>query len=318
LKRGSILIIVLWSLFILSALALAISGYVRAEMSVAGKLSLDARTYYLARAGAERGIAEVRNAPAKEYDAPGDGWGNNDASFKDVQLGGGAYSVTGLSAAVKDAAAVKYGLSDEERKINVNTAPINILQNFFEIAGGLGAEEAKSVAASIVNWRGPADKALKEGAGAFYYQTLDRPYKCKNAALEVPEELLLIKGITTNLFDKIRDRVTIFGNGAVNINTADETVLRSIGMSEELAGKIARFREENVFDDASKIAALLKEKESISDAETGKINSLIAASLLSVKSDNFGGVADGKIGAASSKIAFIFDRKDNVIRYWRE
>ena len=180
--------------------------------------------------------------------------------------------------------------------------------------------EADKIAASIINWRSPADHADKDGAGTFHYQTLDRPYKCKNAPIEVLEELLLVKGITPEIFNKIKPSLTIYGAGAVNINTADEVVLRSIGMSQELAGKIAHFRapvtadSANIFDDTSKITALLAKKESLSDEESGKISNLIGAGLLSVSSDNFGGISV----CNSIKIAFIFDRKNNAIRYWRE
>ena len=55
---------------------------------------------------------------------------------------------------------------------------------------------------------------------------------------EVLDELLLVKGVTRDIFDKVKDRVTVYGTGQVNINTAGMRVLQSLGMSEELAEKI--------------------------------------------------------------------------------
>ncbi len=329
--KGSVLIIVLWSLFILSALAIAISGYVRSQISVAGKLSQNTRNYYLARAGVEMAVKEVKSAPVKGYETLGDGWSANIVAFKEAAFGDGHYSVLGSPAAI-GAGGAKYGMEDEERKININSAPVGVLKNLFEIAGGVDAEDAPAIAASVVNWREPEDRAIKEGAGAFHYSTLDRPYKCKNALFEAPEELLLVKGVTRNVFDKIKDHVTLYGGGAVNINTAGPVALRSLGMSEELAEKIAHFRSSttekdgkvtaNVFDDTAKVAALLKENESISAEEGGIISDLIAKNLLSVNSDNFGATVYGGIGMASgpgaAKITFVFDRKNNALRYWRE
>jgi len=52
----------------------------------------------------------------------------------------------------------------------------------------------------------------------------------------------LIKGVTRKLFDKIKDKLTIYGSGAVNINTADSTILQYLGLSPQLVDKINRFR----------------------------------------------------------------------------
>lgn len=331
-NRGSILIIVLWALFILGALAVAISGYVGARINVSAKLSERARNYCLARGGVERAILEIKNDSTEKYDAAGDSWDNNDAVFKEVKLGDGTYSVTPFSWTESGEEAVKYGLSDEESKINVNKVSKDVLKNFLRIACGMGPEDAGDIAASIVNWRSPADRAEKDGAGAFYYRTLDRPYNCRNAPIEVPEELLLIRGVTPDIFNKVRSRLTIYGSGAVNINTADAVVLQAVGMDEALALKVIDFRkrksvgsgdtDNTVFDDLSQVTALLAKKESISAEESGKINNLIGSRLLSITSDNFGGVAAGSLGgrttAGSGSITFVFDRVNNVVRYWRE
>jgi len=304
------------------------SGYVTAQINLSKKLSERSRDYYLAKAGVERAIFEIKNDATEEYDAFTDSWGANTAAFKAVRLGDGTYSVYPFTGA-GGAKVVRCGLSDEEGKINVNKAPKEVLKNIFQIQGGLPADEAKEIAASIINWRSPADHADKEGADAFHYDTLERPYKAKNAPIESLEELVLIKGITAGVFAKVRDCLTLYGAGAVNVNTAGIPALRAIGMSEELAAKIVHFRgdnarqtAENVFDDPARIAALLMKKESISGEASGKISGLIAAGLLSVKSDNFSGVAAGNIGAAAkgggAKIAFVFDRKNKVIRYWKE
>lgn len=322
--KGSVLIITLWSLFILGALAVAISGYVRAQIGIAGRFSANSRSYYLAKAGAEMAVAIVKVLPKDGYETLGGKWSNNDESFKEAAFGDGAYSVTSFPEA-KDGADAKYGMSDEESKINVNSAPIDILKDLLEIAGGADVEDAYNIAASIVNWRSPEDQALKEGAGAFYYSTLSRPYKCKNAPMESLEELVLVKGVTRSMYYKLKSYITLYGGGAVNINTAGPVVLRSLGMSELLADKIMNFRKgetENIFDDISTVVGVLKEKQSISAEESGIISDLIAKNLLSVNSDNFSGTAVGFMGssraAGAARIEFVFDRKNNALRYWRE
>ncbi len=329
-RRGSILIIVLWALFILSALAIAISGYARAQISIAGRLSQSARDYYLARAGVERAIIEVSNCPAKEFDSPGDPWRSDEAVFKDVRFGDGVYSVFNLDEMVFDGSGGRYGMSDEESKININKAPVEVLKNIFKIACGIDDDEAVSIATSIVNWRSPADAELKEGAGEFYYEALERPYRPKNAPFDSLGELVLVKGVTGAIFDKVKSRLTVYGDGAVNINSADDIVLRALGISEESARAIISFRgggsdsgsPANVFEDNSKVVILLNEKGLLSGEDGGRITGLIAKKMLSVESDNFGGIAVGRVDGLAertgAKIAFIFDRKNNVIRYWKE
>ncbi len=337
-NKGSILIIVLWSLFILGALAVAISGYVSGRISVAAKLSQRARGYYLAKAGIARAILEVKNDTTEKYDSLNDNWSTNDAAFKEVKLGDGTYSVFPLlqTPLKKEAAqsevkpAVRYGLSDEESKLNINKASKDVLKKLLLITCEIDPDKAGAIAASIVNWRSPADRADKEGASAFYYQSLDRPYNCRNAPIEAPEELLLVRDMTPDIFGKIKSYITIYGSGAVNINTADAAVLSSIGMGDELARKVAGFRslkseggkdgaDVTAFDDLGQVTALLVKKESISAEESAKISALIGSGQLTVNSDNFGGIAVGNAGGqAGASIAFVFDRKNNAMRYWKE
>ncbi|MFA5096470.1 MAG: helix-hairpin-helix domain-containing protein, partial [Candidatus Omnitrophota bacterium] len=55
-------------------------------------------------------------------------------------------------------------------------------------------------------------------------------------------ELLLVEGMTAERFRKFKDVVTVYGQGKVNINTAGKAALVSIGLDEELADIIMRFR----------------------------------------------------------------------------
>jgi hypothetical protein len=67
-----------------------------------------------------------------------------------------------------------------------------------------------------------------------YYESLPSPYKAKHAKFAATEELLLVKGITGGVFDKIKNYVTVFGPNVfcININTAPKTVLSTIIMAD--------------------------------------------------------------------------------------
>ena len=93
------------------------------------------------------------------------------------------------------------------------------------------------------------------GAESDYYSDLDPPYRCKNAPLNTTEELLLIKGITPEVFDRIRDYVTVRGDGKININNASQLVIESLSenMDPALARMIVIRRREKPFSNLAEL-----------------------------------------------------------------
>ena len=324
--KGSVLIAVLWSLFFLAMLAVAINAYVRPQMELSGRLLGKAKMYYLARAGVERAILEIENDITGDYDSLYDLWSSNDAAFKKVPFGDGTFSA--VKSAPPGGSGQEYGLTDEESKININKAPQNVLKNLFEKGAGLEADEASAIADCILDWVDRDDSLHKDGKESDYYEFLADPYPCKNGYFESPEELMLVNGVTRGSFDKIKDIITIYGSGTVNINTAGARVLIALGLGEEAAAQIINFREsasskgagevpDNVFTDASAIATVLNK----AGASAGGAGELARASaMLGVKSDNFRGVIKGFWGreSRSQDITFVYDRVDKLIKYWRE
>ncbi len=69
------------------------------------------------------------------------------------------------------------------------------------------------------NEEGPAENP--------YYQSLPRPYRCKNARFDTVDELQMVREVTPEAFAKLRKFVTITG-GMVNINTAPREVLMAL------------------------------------------------------------------------------------------
>lgn len=58
-------------------------------------------------------------------------------------------------------------------------------------------------------------------------------------------EVLLVKGITKENFLLFKDAITVYGTGKVNINTVSKAVLIALGLDEEMASLILRFRRQN-------------------------------------------------------------------------
>jgi general secretion pathway protein K len=327
-KRGSILIGVLWSLFFLAALALVINITITPQLGLAARLRDRVMLRYFAKAGIQRAIIEIRADETQGYDALNEPWSYNEEVFKEISLTDAGY----CSLEYSDFAggdAKHYGLIDEERKININSAPVGILKQFFEIVAGVSSQDAGDIADAIVDWRDGDDEPRENGAENSYYEALEKGYPCKNASFEVAEELKLVKGITTAIFDKVIDRITVYGQGLVNINTADALVLEGLGISSELVERIIVFRtggdrqegteDDNIFESAGSVMDAFSSSGGLSSEESEELETVIGSGIIGVRSDNFRGHSTGRFRDLdmSSKIVFVISR-DEKIRYWRE
>ena len=347
-ERGSILVLVLWALFFLGTLSLAIRAYVQPQLSLAQKLLGRTKMHYLASAGIKRAILEAKNNSAEyggegedeegvyDYDALNELWSNNEKAFKNIELDGGTFSIVSIVSEDSEGDPLReprtrYGLTDEESKININKVPGEVLVSFFDVVADLDDDEAAEIAASIEDWRDEDDNLRQDGAeDEDYYEKLETPYPCKNAEFGVPEELLMVKGMTRKIFDSVKDKITVYGTGAVNINTADALVLQGLGMDKKLVRKIIRFRsgpdgkdgtqDDNIFKEANAITRDLSEKWSTDGSENSTILRLTSAGFLSVRSDNFKGNARGSVNGRKGflEIVFVYNRADNIIEYWDE
>ena len=329
-KSGSVLIAVLWSLFFLAALALVINAYITPQLSLAASLRDRTVLRYLAEAGVQRSLLELRSDETEEFDALNSSWADNEEAFKEIYLtNSGYFSVEHSAAAEEEESEKRYGLIDEERKINVNTAPVDVLTRLFVGAGGGSDQEAKEIAESIADWRDGDDEAMDNGAESNYYEGLAAPYACKNANFNILEELLLVKGVTEEIFDHVKGYVTVYGTGAVNINTADEAALQWLGIGDDLAKEIVDYRngqdgqgateDDNVFENAQSLIPDLSTKLSLSAEDIEKLTGVQNAGLLGVRSDYFRGESYGRFQdkEAGFKITFVVNR-DETIRFWKE
>jgi type II secretory pathway component PulK len=104
---------------------------------------------------------------------------------------------------------VRFGITDEASKVNINTASEDQLRRL----PGITPE----IAAAIMDWREEGNEPRSNGAKDSYYQSLPQPYSCKKAAFDTVEELLLVKGMTGDiLFGEDINR-----NGILDANEND-------------------------------------------------------------------------------------------------
>lgn len=333
--RGSVLIAVLWCLFFLGALAVAIYALLAPQIGLAGRLKDRTRLHYLARAGVQQAMGVLAGDETENTDGFKDVWADNEEAFKDMRLGEEGYASVRYDSVNDDGGQEpRYGLVDEERKININTATFAVLKKFFELTGQTTSQTASDIADSILDWVDEDGDPRENGAEDGYYKGIEGGYACKNARFQILEELFLVKGMTQDVFDKVSAYLTVYGNGRVNLNTAGQYVLEALGLSDTLADKVIRFRrgndsqeataDDNIFESVETVVAALSSGVGLSAEEIEQINGLIASGLAGVRSDYFHGESYGTLRAGDDddtgvtmRIVFVVDREKNV-RYWRE
>ncbi len=295
--KASILIISLWTICLLAIFAVYLGYNVRQKVFLIKRLEARNNLRNIADAGVKKAIIHLLSEdPEKKYAALIDDWANNPYLFQDINFGSGSYSVC-YNYYSKGGLYTRFGLMDEERKININKADFGVLQRIFQLVLNLSEGEASGLAYSVIDWR-DSDNQLSASSGAesSYYQSLKQPYNARNAEFEVLNEILLVKGINQDIFNKVKDYVTIYGDGRVNINTASREVLLALGFSERIANYIIEFRagkdaiegtsDDNFFSQISDIVMRLQTRYNLSDIEKAKIESL-ASSYLSTDSSFF-------------------------------
>jgi len=195
-----------------------------------------------------------------------------------------------------------------------NNTQKNIMLRFLNLPEfGLGAEQAEDIIDAIKDWIDEDNEVTRFGAEDTYYLTLEDPYPCKNNPLEFLEELLLVRGITQELFygteehPGISSCLTAYGAGKININTANPLVLRALSdrITEELAEEIVAYR----MDDNNDLANPKWYKE-----VPGMVDITITDDVITTSSSHFKIISEGIKDTYRKQIEGIVERKDNNLK----
>ena len=278
---GSILVVSLWALAILSILGVALAGFVAQQIKFANYIAATNLSLPIAKAGVLRTFLELKE---KEKDASHDYDSIEDMTKENtVNITENAeYKYYFADKVSRDG---KEEIIDESALININTVSSDVISRL----PGLDKDLAQKITSSI-----------------------RRPFKVK-------EELLLVEGLTKDIFDKFKDYITVYGTGKVNINTAPKEVLLALGLDEGLVGNIINYRSnpENYFSDTTKIMQAMKDFSGLGVRQQQDI--IAASSFLSVKSDylrlNIIPLINSKPGIHYSIL--IYPKENKVLR-WQE
>ena len=320
-RRGSILIITLWILAILSLLAISFAHHTAVGIKLTEYHISSLKNLYICKAGIKRACYELnRDKEENVYDSLNDSWSNNPEVFKNISIGDGAFTISyQVEDDNKDMITV-YGMIDEERKININkfVKDIGVIERLLE-----KLDIDKAIAGYIVDWIDPPEDGEAEED---FYQGLSVPYHCKNDLIECLEEMYLIRGITAEIFKKLKPYITIYGDGKININTAGEEVLASLG-DDMPTQQILYYRAQDGGEKNRNSFKALNKKSIISalglDGEQkATLEALIDAGYLTVHSSVFAANVTSVLNNSklAKRVNVVLQReKGNIkIKYWHE
>lgn len=250
-EKGIALLMVLWVLTILMVLVLSFSSMTRTETFAISSFKEGTEKKFLAEAGLERSILELFYRNANKNQAiileGEEVWRIDGRPYK-TQIGEGEYSVR---------------ITDESGKININMisdANADILRNLLKTLG-VEEEEGNTIVDSILDWKDADDLHHLNGAESDYYMSLPNPYKAKDANFDTLEELLLVKGVTSEILygdnekKGLIDLLTVYsGTRRINLNAAPREVLMAVpGITPEIADSVISFREHDEIKSAGDV-----------------------------------------------------------------
>jgi len=205
------------------------------------------------------------------YDSYHDSWGTLDQEQLNTLAGDGELSITveDLSGKLQVHALLENRQGNIDRSKNPDELAPEEQQEQVErlvevwkrllLSGEFAIEDEQQVDElldAIRDWLDEDDETRVNGAENAYYQSADPPYNCANGRFQVKEELLYVKGMTSELFygdgehEGLGQYITVVGDdGKINLNTASEQVLLALNpeLSEEIVADLIEYRsdEEN-------------------------------------------------------------------------
>ena len=240
-RAGFVVIMVLCMIIILEVLLLGFNYRCRASLYAAESLQNSKQALHCAIAGLNIAIAAIRDT--------------NDI-YKNEKL---SNLLSEESTFVVDEGKCSVTITEENGKLNMNLlkdkqdrlnrASIDQLLRLIDLINREHDGQfniSYGLVPCIIDWTDSDDKVTclsfikhdNSGEESDYYRDLNPAYQCKNQLFEAVDELLLVKNVTTDIFECIRDYVTVYGDGKININCASKLVIESL--SEKIDPALAQ------------------------------------------------------------------------------
>ena len=316
-SRGMALILTILIISLIVALTVEFNRFMRSDLHAAVNLRDGIKLGYVAKSGFNYALAVLlEDAAEANVDSLHEAWADPKALSEN-------------SAAQFDEGRFEVKVSDHSGKIQINKLVKEDGKNYnddqkgllmrFLKSFGIDDEEADNIVDAIKDWIDADNEVTRFGAENAHYQALDKPCSCKNAPIEFLEELLLIRGITKELFygteekPGISDYISPHGDGKININTADRLVLSALSdeikEDPEMVENMIKYRN----DEDNNL------QEINWDDRVGMRGVNYNPGLLTTSSTHFEITSEGFKGAMSKRVTGMVERKEGTlqIRSWK-
>lgn len=303
-QKGIALMLVLWIMVLLSALATEFAYSMRTEIATMQNYKEDVESYYLAKAGVNLALAELfqparfhsihkehgfivgkprestieagaatPEQPPEEALDPALETEDETQAFdiverRDIPLGNGT---------------IHYKITDENGKVNINTASRELLIKVLTVSGLEIGEERDVIADSILDWIDRDDTHKLNGAENNYYHSQFPSYSAKNGFFDSVDELLKVRGVDQEIFygtpeEERRDDFpfylglekffTVQDIKIFNPNTADPEVLPVFYPPDEIEKILAAREERGFYSNTLSTHFLIESTGQINDSQT--------------------------------------------------
>lgn len=286
-QQGVILILLLWVLAALSIIVFSMAYEVRTEAMATRNTKLLAQAYYNARAGISETIYKLLRTRMGRFSSPAPfaPGGLADGEPTDIELGVVTVDLPTGKAVCE--------VEDEGGKINVNNLGNEAMLRKLMENIGLESRDGVAIVDAILDFINPGQQQPRaHGAVDGWYTALNPPYRTKKRPFEIIEELLMVRGITPEIFygkrvvqpdGQVTEQyglvkyVTVQQTfGQINANAASIPVLMSIpGMTPRKAAEIYERRKVRPFRNTTEIQAPFEAQNKLS-VNPGQVYSIKA------------------------------------------
>ncbi len=210
-ERGVALMMVLWIFMVLTVLVAEFGRGMRDEAVATQNMAEEVQARGVALGGIAQAIyrtmhAREDNTDEEAEDDNPDAW-KPDGNWHDGEYAGGKFSVR---------------LLDESGKIPLNRTDEATLRLVLTNVGVTG-DAQEELTDAILDWRDPDSMKRLHGAEAEYYLHLPTPYRPKNGPFDSVDELLMVRGITRELFYGLGQRDS--GGGGLKLAKDDKPAI---------------------------------------------------------------------------------------------
>lgn len=307
-NRGVALILTLLIISLIVTLTLQLNTSMRSEVHAAYNLRDGITLEYVAKSGFYGAMALLKDDDMT-YDWLLDDWQMLEqyAAFSPTLF----EEETSFKVTIKDLTGEIQINKLIDNQSQVDPSQRDLLTRFLNLDEfDLESDQVDDIVDAVIDWLDPDDNTTGfGGAENSYYQSLEDPYFCRNGPMESIEELLLVKGITKELYEGtggnpgIAEYLSVHGDGNININTADKLVFKALSddITDEVFEDLDNYRrDENNEND-------LKNTSWVQNVVSG----ISFAVGTTIKSTHFEITSIGKKDLMEKKIKTIVERDPN-------